>query len=126
MEKNEVIGLYKFLSEGEEVIFEGNSLTPIIRVKEAVIKKKVLNREERREIPIAMYEGKLYLTTKRIIFLTLHQRFSHDYDGHFVAQDYLGVDKHFYDPTEEGVEQKIKDRVMRWRALQEKAKQDGD
>ena len=81
MEKNEVIGLYKFLSEGEEVIFEGNSLTPIIRVKEAVI-KKVLNREERREIPIAMYEGKLYLTTKRIIFLTLHQRYSHDYDGH--------------------------------------------
>ena len=72
MEKNEVIGLYKFLSEGEEIIFEGNSLTPIIRVKEAVI-KKVLNREERREIPIAMYEGKLYLTTKRIIFLTLHQ-----------------------------------------------------
>jgi len=81
MEKNEVIGLYKFLSEGEEIIFEGNSLTPIIRVKEAVI-KKVLNREERREIPIAMYEGKLYLTTKRIIFLTLHQRYSHDYDGH--------------------------------------------
>ena len=29
-----------------------------------------------------MYEGKLYLTTKRIIFLTLHQRYSHDYDGH--------------------------------------------
>ena len=81
MEKNEVIGLYKFLSEGEEIIFEGNSLTPIIRVKEAYI-KKVLNREERREIPIAMYEGKLYLTTKRIIFLTLHQRYSHDYDGH--------------------------------------------
>ena len=81
MEKNEVIGLYKFLSEGEEIIFEGNSLTPIIRVKEAYI-KKVFNREERREIPIAMYEGKLYLTTKRIIFLTLHQRYSHDYDGH--------------------------------------------
>ena len=81
MEKNEVIGLYKFLSEGEEIIFEGNSLTPILRVKEAYI-KKVLNREERREIPIAMYEGKLYLTTKRIIFLTLHQRYSHDYDGH--------------------------------------------
>ena len=81
MEKNEVIGLYKFLSEGEEIIFEGSALTPIIRVKEAYI-KKVLNREERREIPIAMYEGKLYLTTKRIIFLTLHQRYSHDYDGH--------------------------------------------
>ena len=81
MEKDEVIGLYKFLSKDEEIIFEGSTLTPILQVKEAYI-KKVLNREERREIPIAMYEGKLYLTTKRIIFLTLHQRYSHDYDGH--------------------------------------------
>ena len=53
-------------------------------------------------------------------------KYAHDHDGHFVAQDYLGVDKRFYNPTEEGVEKKIKDRVMRWRALQEKAKQDGD
>ncbi len=53
-------------------------------------------------------------------------KYAHDYDGHFVAQDYLGVDKRFYDPTEEGVEKKIKDRVMRWRALQEKAKADGN
>jgi putative ATPase len=53
-------------------------------------------------------------------------KYAHDYEGHFVAQDYLGVDKRFYNPTEEGVEKKIKDRVMRWRALQEKAKTDGD
>ena len=53
-------------------------------------------------------------------------KYSHNYDGHFVAQDYLGVDRHFYNPTEEGVEHKIKKRVMRWRALQEKANQNGD
>ena len=81
MEKDEVIGLYKFLSKGEEVIFEGGAVTPILYVKEAYI-KKVLNREERREIPIGMYEGKLYLTTKRLIFLTLRQSYSKDYDGH--------------------------------------------
>ena len=80
MEKDEVIGLYKFLSPGEEIIFEGSTLTPIIQVKEAYI-KKVLNREERREIPLAVYEGKLYLTTKRMIFLILHQTFSKDYGG---------------------------------------------
>ena len=53
-------------------------------------------------------------------------KYAHDFDGHFVAQDYLGVDKRFYDPGEEGVEKKIKDRVMHWRSLQAKAKSDGD
>lgn len=80
MEKDEVIGLYKFLSKDEEIIFEGSTLTPIVQVKEAYI-KKVLNREERREIPIAVYEGKLYVTTKRLIFLILHQTHSTDYGG---------------------------------------------
>ena len=80
MEKDEVIGLYKFLSKDEEIIFEGSAVTPILYVKEAYI-KKVLNREERREIPLAVYEGKLYLTTKRMIFLILHQTFSQDYGG---------------------------------------------
>ena len=89
MEKDEVIGLYKFLSPGEEIIFEGNSLTPILQVKEVYI-KKVLNREERREIPIGMYAGKLYLTTKRLIFLTLRQSYSKDYDGH-TSQDTDGT-----------------------------------
>ena len=45
---------------------------------------------------------------------------------HFVAQEYLGIEKCFYSPTEEGVEKKIKDRVMHWRALQKKAKADGN
>jgi len=53
-------------------------------------------------------------------------KYAHDYDGHFVAQDYLGVDKRFYNPTEEGVEKKIKERVLRWRQMQETKKQDGD
>ena len=52
-------------------------------------------------------------------------KYAHDYDGHFVAQDYLGVDKRFYNPTEEGVEKKIKERVLRWRQMQETKNQDG-
>jgi putative ATPase len=43
-------------------------------------------------------------------------QYAHDYPGHFVAQDYLGADKRYYDPTEQGVEKKIKERVERWRA----------
>jgi putative ATPase len=42
--------------------------------------------------------------------------YAHDHPGHFVAQDYLGVDKRYYEPTEQGVEKKIKERVEKWRA----------
>jgi putative ATPase len=44
-------------------------------------------------------------------------KYAHDYEGHFVAQDYLGADKRYYEPTEQGVEKKIKERVEQWRAI---------
>ena len=42
--------------------------------------------------------------------------YAHDGKEHFVAQDYLGADKVYYEPTEQGVEKKIKERVEKWRA----------
>ena len=48
--------------------------------------------------------------------------YAHDHPGHFVAQDYLGTDKIYYQPTEQGVEKKIKERVEKWRAQFAKAK----
>jgi putative ATPase len=42
--------------------------------------------------------------------------YAHDGKEHFVAQDYLGADKKYYEPTEQGVEKKIKERVEKWRA----------
>jgi len=42
--------------------------------------------------------------------------YAHDHAGHFVAQDYLGADKRYYEPTDQGVEKKIKERVEKWRA----------
>ena len=42
--------------------------------------------------------------------------YAHDHPGHFVAQDYLGADRIYYEPTEEGVEKKIKERLEKWRA----------
>jgi putative ATPase len=41
--------------------------------------------------------------------------YSHDHPDHFVAQDYLGVDKIFYKPTEQGAENLVKERVENWR-----------
>jgi putative ATPase len=48
--------------------------------------------------------------------------YAHDHPGHFVAQDYLGADKRYYEPTDQGVEMKIKERVQKWRALLAEAK----
>ena len=42
--------------------------------------------------------------------------YAHDGKDHFVAQDYLGVEKIFYEPTEQGVEKKIKERLEKWRS----------
>ena len=43
-------------------------------------------------------------------------KYSHDYDGHFVAQDYLPETRKYYEPTKEGWEAKIAERLERWRA----------
>jgi putative ATPase len=42
--------------------------------------------------------------------------YSHDNPGHFAPQDYLGAGKRYYEPTDQGVEKKIKERVEKWRA----------
>jgi putative ATPase len=46
-------------------------------------------------------------------------KYAHDYAGHFVAQDYLGALRRYYEPTAQGVEKKIKERVENWRKLVE-------
>jgi len=43
-------------------------------------------------------------------------KYAHEGKDHFVVQDYLGADKKYYEPTEQGVEKKIKERVEKWRA----------
>ena len=44
-------------------------------------------------------------------------QYAHDGEGHFVAQNYLTETRRYYEPTEQGVEKKIKERVEKWRAL---------
>ena len=44
-------------------------------------------------------------------------QYSHDHPGHFVPQDYLGAVKRYYEPSDQGSEKKIKERVEKWRAL---------
>jgi putative ATPase len=49
--------------------------------------------------------------------------YAHDHPGHFVAQDYLGVNRQYYTPTDQGVERKIKERVNVWREQLAQARQ---
>ncbi|HEX3720543.1 MAG TPA: replication-associated recombination protein A [Verrucomicrobiae bacterium] len=42
-------------------------------------------------------------------------QYSHDFPGHFVAQDYLGAARRYYEPGDQGSEKKIKERVEKWR-----------
>lgn len=49
-------------------------------------------------------------------------QYAHDAPEHFAAQDYLGADKRYYEPTEQGSEKKIKERVEKWRAMLAQAK----
>jgi putative ATPase len=48
-------------------------------------------------------------------------QYSHDFPQHFVVQDYLGAARRYYEPTDQGVEKKIKERVEKWRALAREA-----
>jgi putative ATPase len=49
-------------------------------------------------------------------------QYAHDHPDHFVAQDYLGADRRYYEPSEQGTEKKIKERVEKWRALLSEAR----
>jgi putative ATPase len=50
-------------------------------------------------------------------------QYAHDFEGHFVPQDFLGADRRFYEPSDQGVEKKIKERVEKWRALTQAARE---
>ena len=43
-------------------------------------------------------------------------RYAHDYEGHFVEQQYVPTSKVYYRPTEQGYEEIIARRIQEWRA----------
>jgi len=49
-------------------------------------------------------------------------KYAHDFPEHFVAQDYLGAAKRYYEPSEQGTEKKIKERVEKWREASAQSK----
>lgn len=49
-------------------------------------------------------------------------RYSHDVDGSITGQDYLGVEKRYYEPTENGAEKVLKERLEEVRARRSASK----
>jgi len=43
--------------------------------------------------------------------------FSHDFEGSYVPQAYLPEGRRYYEPTENGLEKRIKERLAHWRAI---------
>src|SRR5260370_34289653 len=43
-------------------------------------------------------------------------KYAHDFPEHFVAQDYLGASRQYYEPSDQGAEKNIKERGQKWRA----------
>ncbi|NOZ19580.1 MAG: replication-associated recombination protein A [Planctomycetes bacterium] len=53
-------------------------------------------------------------------------KYAHDYDGHWVDQEYIPCDNIYYEPTEEGSEKTIKERLDQWRKERRERKSQGE
>ncbi len=53
-------------------------------------------------------------------------QYAHDHEGHFVEQDYIPADRIYYEPTDEGHEKQIKERLEAWRKRKREKKSNGD
>ena len=49
-------------------------------------------------------------------------KYAHDYDGHFVDQEYMPTSRMYYHPTEQGYESTIKNRMKVWQKVRSKTK----
>jgi len=53
-------------------------------------------------------------------------RYAHNHEGHYVEQDYLPVERTYYEPTDEGYEKGIKERLEAWKKRKRDAKSSGE
>jgi putative ATPase len=51
-------------------------------------------------------------------------KYAHDYEGGYVPQAYLPEGRKYYEPTENGFERRVKERLDYWKTLFEQAKGD--
>ena len=52
---------------------------------------------------------------------TMKYLYSHDFEGAYVPQAYLPEGRRYYEPTENGMELRVKERLEHWRRLFEES-----
>jgi putative ATPase len=79
---------------------------------------------EGRTIPVPVHlKDTHYKGSKRLGHGKGYQ-YAHDHPGGYVEQDYLGVDKRYYEPTDHGHEAQIQSRLNELRARKERKTED--
>src|SRR5205085_2960741 len=66
---------------------------------------------EGRTIPVPKHLRDAHYSGSARLGHGANYKYPHDYQGGFVQQDYLGVDKMYYRPTDHGLEEKIRQRL---------------
>ena len=81
---------------------------------------------EGRTVPVPVHlKDTHYQGSKRLGHGKGYQ-YAHDHPGGYVQQDYLGVDKTYYEPTDHGHEAQIRKRLDELRASKERKTEDAD
>ena len=74
---------------------------------------------ENRTIPVPKHLRSTAYKGSKLLGHGEGYKYSHDFEGGFVEQDYLGVDKTYYEPTDRGYEAEIKKRLDEWKRRRE-------
>ena len=71
---------------------------------------------EGRTLPVPMHLRDTHYQGSQRLGHGKGYQYAHDFAGGYVAQDYLGVEKVYYEPTDRGYEAEIAERLRRLRA----------
>ena len=79
------------------------------------IERAIKDVREGRTIPVPIHLRDTHYQGSKRLGHGAQYKYAHDYPGGFVDQDYLGVDKTYYEPTDRGYEAEIAERLGRLR-----------
>jgi putative ATPase len=74
---------------------------------------------EGRTIPVPMHLRDTHYQGAQRLGHGKGYQYAHDHPGGYVAQDYLGVERVYYEPTDRGFEAEIAQRLRRFRELRD-------
>jgi putative ATPase len=77
---------------------------------------------EQRTVPVPIHlRDASYRGAKEVFGHQKDYQYAHDYEGGYAPQDYLGVDKSYYEPTDRGREARFAEYLARLREIRRKA-----